>query len=231
MLKVHPCQELGYDEGMKPPTSVLGKAIVAVGAVFGASWIGAAINSRRVAKTNPAAATAAAAVGAVTGGFVATAVGAGVALTKDAWNTVGAYTAFAGSAGYALSALMGIGPVDRVLAKAAATPKVLTAAASDSGKTFQIAVGDSLAVALPQAQGGASWVWSETPQGVLSAPAQSTQAVAGGTNEIDTFTASGNGTVSLKAELTPSGGGASTATWTAQVVVGNGINAPVSVHV
>jgi len=214
---------------MKAPTSTLGKAVVAGLAIFGGSWLGAAVNSRRVAKRNPSGASAAAAFGATTGGLIVTAAGAGLAMSKNEWNGVGQMTALLGSLGYAAAAIGGIGPIDRVLAKGSGSqPKILTASTADSGKTFALNVGDSLAVALPAAQSGATWKWTETPSaGVVNGPSQSTQAVAGGSNEIDTFVGSGNGTVTLAAALTPSGGGAATATWTATVVVGNGVNPPV----
>jgi hypothetical protein len=211
---------------LQPPKSKLGKLALGATAIGGAAWVGAIVNSRRVARTAPAGASAAAAVGTVAGGVLATFGGALLSLQGGGWGSVGTATAVLGTGLFAAMALAGIGVSDAAIAKMAATaPKSLQLGEGDSGGTFPMSVGDSLTVQLPAGSNGSVWDWSQSPLDGLEGPSQTTQTVSGGTAEFDTFTATQTGTFTLSATLTPTGTNTSTTaaatptTWTGTAVV------------
>lgn len=207
---------------MEPPKSAAAQLVVG-GLAFGAAaWVGATLNSRSVARVNPAGATFAAATGAVTGALVTLFAASAAAIGSSKWKSLGATTSLLGAGGFAALALVSLGASDRVL-RAASTnkpPEAFTAGVADSGGTFDLALGDTITVELPAAQAGYSWHWSAGPAAVVSAPVASSAVVDGGTLERDTFTAATAGKTKLTALLAPdSGDGYAIATWTVNVTV------------
>jgi len=201
---------------MDPPKGALGQLLTGAAALGIAGWAGAALNSRSVSKANPAAATAAAALGAVTGSLLALFGAATLAVSESKWKTVAQTTTILGIGGFAGAALLGLRANDRWLANAATSPRALTASEADSGGQFALHVGDTLTVELPAGQSGYTWSWAEGPAGVLTGPASEKY---GDGFEHDTWTANAVGDVKLTASLAPTGGGASIAAWSASVSV------------
>jgi hypothetical protein len=201
---------------MDPPKSVLGNVLAGSLALGGAAWVGAALNSRSVGRRTPAAATAAAALGAVTGSLLALFGAAALSVSESKWKTVGQTTTVLGVGGFAAMALVGLRINDRILASSASQPQALLASEIDSGGTFNLRVGDTLTVELPAGTAGYAWTWADGPAGLLTGPAV---AIAESGLEHDTWTATQAGAVKLTAQLAPTAGGASIATWSADVTV------------
>jgi len=203
---------------VEPPRSALGQILTGSAALGIAAWAGAALNSHSVARQTPAAATAAAAMGGVTGALVALFGAATLAVTEGKWKTLGQTTTILGVGGFTALALVGLKINDRMLVASTSQPQALLAFERDSGTSFALHVGDTLTVELPAAQAGYKWSWSSTA-GPLTGPASALVAVTGGSVEHDTWTAAATGDAQLTAQLTPTAGGASIATWTGTVTV------------
>jgi hypothetical protein len=203
---------------VEPPRSAIGQIATGVAFLGGAAWVGAALNSRAVAQKSPAAATAAAALGAVTGSLVALFGAATLSVTEGKWKTLGQTTTILGVGGFTALALVGLKINDRMLAQSASQPQALLASEADSGGSFALHVGDTLTVELPAAQAGYKWSWTSTA-GPLTGPASVAVAVTGGSVEHDTWTAVAAGDAELTAQLVPTSGGASIATWNTSVTV------------
>jgi hypothetical protein len=203
---------------MEPPKGVFGNVLAGSLALGGAAWAGAALNSRSVSRQAPAAATAAAALGGVTGALLALFGAAALGVSESKWKVLGQTTTILGIGSFAALALVGLRVNDQLLAAAGAggTPQALVAGEADSGSTFNLRVGDTLTVELPAGQDGFKWSWSTGPAGLLEGPVVATSQ---GGLEHDTWTATKAGAGKVTAQLTPDAGGAATATWTADVTV------------
>ena len=201
---------------MDPPRSVFGNVLVGSLALGGSAWLGAALNRRSVSPSTASGGVAAAALGGTTAALITLFGASALAVGDSKWKKLGATTTILGVGGFAALSLIGLRVNDRILSAAAGGgAQALTAGEADSGKSFALKTGDTLTIELPAGQAGFAWSWT-SPADSLTGPVS---ALASSGLEQDTWTATKAGAGKLTAQLAPTGGGPSIATWSADVSV------------
>jgi hypothetical protein len=215
---------------MKPPESIISKTAYATGLTAVGAIGGAALS--RLTKSTAADGTTVQKIpdltGAIAGVLIASTAGAVTGEIEErgdsdekGWGEVGRLSAIVGVGTLTVTMLWGLTKTylaPPALPAVASGPVTLPVTAADSGKTLALKVGDTASISLPStlvAGGTSPWAWAVP----AAAPLQKAQPVVSTSGtEVDNFTATAAGTTTLMASLIDPTTGASSATFSLNIV-------------